>query len=156
MRAGRFEVRVDASFRSVIEACAGAPRRGQLGTWITPAVVDSYCELHARGFAHSVEAWRDERLVGGLYGVSIGRMFFGESMFARESDASKVALAHLAAILRRARFPLIDCQQHTLHLASLGARQIRRAEFAKHLGALVNCAAPEGAWQPLPPADVLE
>jgi leucyl/phenylalanyl-tRNA--protein transferase len=119
-------------------------------------VVDSYCELHARGYAHSVETWRDGLLVGGLYGVSIGRMFFGESMFARESDASKVALVHLAAILRRARCPLIDCQQHTPHLASLGARQIRRAEFAKRLGALVNCAAPEGAWQPASPADVLE
>jgi leucyl/phenylalanyl-tRNA--protein transferase len=156
VRSGRFEVRVDASFRSVIDACAAAPRRGQLGTWITPAVVDSYCALHARGHAHSIETWRDGTLVGGLYGVAIGRMFFGESMFARESDASKVALVHLSAILRRARCPMIDCQQHTLHLASLGARQIPRAEFAKLLRALVNSATPERTWQPVTPADALE
>jgi leucyl/phenylalanyl-tRNA---protein transferase len=142
----RWEVRVDSAFRSVIEACALTPRRGQGGTWITPAIVDAYSELHARGYAHSVESWSDGVLVGGLYGVAIGRMFFGESMFAHEADASKVALVHLVAMLRARGFPLIDCQQETAHLASLGARPIRRREFAKRIAALVHSVAPDGPW----------
>ena len=130
-------------------------RPGQSGTWITEGIVDAYCELHARGFAHSVEAWRDDRLVGGLYGVSIGRMFFGESMYADEADASKVALVHLAGMLRARNFPLIDCQQETAHLARFGARPIPRKEFADHLAALVNSPAPDSAWVPLPVSEVL-
>ncbi len=110
----------------MIEACADVRRPGQFGTWITPAIVEAYTALHERGNAHSVEAWRDGRLVGGLYGVAIGRMFFGESMFTREPDASKIALVHLVEILRALGFPLIDCQQETVHLASFGARPIPR------------------------------
>jgi leucyl/phenylalanyl-tRNA--protein transferase len=156
IRQRKFEVRVDTAFRTVMEYCSTTPREGQNGTWITPELVDAYCGLHERGCAHSVEAWRGEALVGGLYGVSIGRMFFGESMFALETDASKVALAHLVAMVRRAGMPLIDCQQETGHLASLGARPIPRAEFADRLGALVNSPAPPDAWVPLPPSCVLE
>ena len=144
-----FEIRVDTAFRTVIESCAVVPRSGQDGTWITPAVVDAYCALHARGFAHSVEAWRGGELAGGLYGVAIGRMFFGESMFARATDASKVALVHLVGILRERGMPLVDCQQETRHLASFGARPIARREFAERVAALVNCAAPEGPWRPV-------
>jgi leucyl/phenylalanyl-tRNA---protein transferase len=142
----RWEIRVDSAFRGVIEACALIPRRGQLGTWITREIIDAYSELHARGYAHSVETWSGGELVGGLYGVAIGRMFFGESMFADETDASKVALVHLVAILRARGAPLIDCQQETEHLASLGARPIPRREFAKRIAALVNSVAPDGPW----------
>jgi len=150
-----FEIRVDSAFRATLSACAAVPRRGQEGTWITPAIADAYSALHARGLAHSVEAWRDGQLVGGLYGVSIGRMFYGESMFARETDASKVALAHLVALARSRGMPLIDCQQETGHLASFGARPVARREFARQVAALVNCAAPEDPWRALPVEDVL-
>jgi leucyl/phenylalanyl-tRNA--protein transferase len=156
IRRRRFEIRVDGAFRRVMEGCSSTPRPGQMGTWITPDLVEAYCALHKQGYAHSVEAWREDELVGGLYGVSIGRMFFGESMFARESDASKVALAYLVGMARRAGMPLIDCQQETAHLASLGARPIPRAEFAKRLAALVNCSAPADAWALVPPPGVLE
>ncbi len=155
VRQGRFEIRVDSAFRRVMEACAAVPRTGQGGTWITPSMIDAYCELHARGCAHSVEAWRDGRLAGGLYGVTLGRMFFGESMFARATDASKVALVHLVAMLRAGTFPLIDCQQETAHLASFGARPIPRRVFAERLAALVNSAAPQGTWTPLAASEVL-
>lgn len=151
----RWEIRVDTAFRAVIEACASAHRRGQAGTWITPAVIDAYTVLHERGNAHSVEAWRDGKLVGGLYGVAIGRMFFGESMFAREADASKVALAHLIALLRARAFPLVDCQQETEHLASLGARPIRRRAFADLVAGLVHSNASGDPWVPVPASDVL-
>ena len=140
------EIRVDTAFRSVIEACAKARRRGQNGTWITPAVIDAYVALHEQGNAHSVESWRDGRLVGGLYGVAIGRMFFGESMFADEPDASKVALVHLAGMLRERGYPLIDCQQETAHLASFGARPISRREFAHRVAALVHSNQPDSPW----------
>lgn len=151
----RFEIRVDTGFRKVIEACAMVPRPGQLGTWITPSIIDAYAELHAQGYARSVEAWRAGRLVGGLYGVAIGRMFYGESMFAHEPDASKVALVHLVAMLRTHGFPMIDCQQETAHLASFGARAIPRRAFAERLPALVHCPAPEGTWVPVSASDVL-
>ena len=108
VRQRRFEIRIDSAFRSVVEACAEAPRPNQGGTWITPAVIAAYSALHARGYAHSIEAWREGRLAGGLYGVAIGQMFFGESMFAREKDASKVALAHLVARLRPNGVPIND------------------------------------------------
>lgn len=151
----RFEVRADAAFGEVIAGCAEMPRPGQLGTWITPAVVAAYTELHRRGHAHSVEAWRDGRLVGGLYGVAIGRMFFGESMFAREPDASKVALVALVAMLRARGMPLVDCQAETPHLASFGARPIPRARFAKLVAGLVNSPAPVNPWEPPLPPDLL-
>ena len=128
IRSRRFRITADTAFPSVIAACA-EPRPDQDGTWITRAVFDAYCALAAIGVAHSIESWEGDTLVGGVYGVALGRMFFGESMFARRSDASKVALVHLVRQLRRWSFPLIDCQMSTAHLASLGARTVSRAEF---------------------------
>jgi leucyl/phenylalanyl-tRNA--protein transferase len=128
IRSGRFRVTADMAFPQVMAACA-EPRPDQDGTWITRDVFEAYCALAALGVAHSIETWQDDALVGGLYGVAIGRMFFGESMFARRSDASKVALVHGVRQLHRWGFPLIDCQMSTAHLASLGARTISRAEF---------------------------
>ena len=141
LQSRKFEIRVDTAFDAVMQGCA-APREAQDGTWITDAVRQGYGALFERGYAHSVEAWRDNMLVGGLYGVAIGRMFFGESMFARESEASKVALAHLVAQLRKWDFPIIDCQQQTIHLASLGARPISRSTFADALARLVHFEYP--------------
>jgi leucyl/phenylalanyl-tRNA--protein transferase len=126
-------IRFDHDCRAVIEACAHAPREGQDGTWIVPAVVEAYSEWHAAGRVHSVETWIDGVLAGGLYFVSIGRMVFGESMFARRSDASKIALAALVAACRARGVTLVDCQQNTAHLASLGAREITRDAFEAHL-----------------------
>jgi leucyl/phenylalanyl-tRNA---protein transferase len=151
----RWEIRADTAFRAVISACASALRPGQMGTWITPEIIDAYTALHECGNAHSVEAWRDGKRVGGLYGVAIGRMFFGESMFSHEPDASKVALAHLIAILRARAFPLIDCQQETEHLASFGARPIPRSAFADLVAGLVHSGAPGDPWTPEPTSDVL-
>jgi leucyl/phenylalanyl-tRNA--protein transferase len=150
----RLQIRADTAFRAVIEACATVSRRGQAGTWITPAIIDAYVSLHNTGNAHSVEAWRDGVLVGGLYGVAIGRMFFGESMFAREPDASKIALVHLIAMLRERGFPLVDCQQETTHLASFGARPIARRAFAERVAALVHSVTPDGTWCPVSNVDL--
>jgi leucyl/phenylalanyl-tRNA--protein transferase len=148
-----FDVRIDTAFDAVIGACAEIPRGQGGGTWITEAMIDAYRRLHRLGYAHSVEAWRGDELAGGLYGLALGRMFFGESMFARQTDASKVALAALVALLRLRDVPLIDCQQETRHLASLGARPIPRARFARHLDELIHSiAAPEG-WRPGPISD---
>jgi leucyl/phenylalanyl-tRNA--protein transferase len=141
----KFEIRVDTAFQQVISECS-LPRRGHYGTWIMPEMINAYTQLHALGHAHSVEAWRDGVLVGGLYGVSLGRMFFGESMFAHESDASKVSLVHLVAMLKERAMPMIDCQQDTEHLARLGARPIARRVFAKALDRLVNCSEPDRPW----------
>jgi len=154
LRARRFQIRVDSRFREVMLACATVSRPGQYGTWITSSVIDAYCALHQRGLAHSVEAWMEGKLAGGLYGVAIGRMFFGESMFARETDASKVALANLVAILRLRNMPMIDCQQETAHLATFGARPIPRRMFAERLAALIHSEEVSGPWLP-PPVDVL-
>jgi leucyl/phenylalanyl-tRNA---protein transferase len=142
-----FDVGIDTSFRAVIEACASAPRDGQRGTWITPEMVDAYCELHRLGFAHSVESWRDGVLCGGLYGLALDRMFFGESMFAHETDASKVALVELVAFLQRQGVSLIDCQQETAHLRSFGARPMARVTFAAHLVELIHSTEPVAAWR---------
>lgn len=146
LRTGEYEVRVDTACAQVIRACAG-PRRDQDGTWITDEIDSAYLALHRRGYVHSVETWVDGRLVGGLYGVALGRVFFGESMFASETDASKVALAHLVGILREQDVPMIDCQQETPHLASLGARPISRARFAGLLAELIHSAAPPAGWR---------
>jgi leucyl/phenylalanyl-tRNA--protein transferase len=146
VRRGEFELRVDNAFGDVIEHCASSMRAGQTGTWITPAIIDAYTALHASGHAHSVESWRDGELVGGLYGIALGRVFFGESMFALETDASKVALVGLVALLRRLGVSLIDCQQETVHLASLGARPIARRAFAAHLAELIHSTAPPTGW----------
>lgn len=146
LRDGRFEIRVDTAFDEVMDACA-EPRDGQAGTWITESMQRAYGRLHRMGYAHSVEAWREERLVGGLYGVALGRVFFGESMFARETDASKVALAHLVALATEQGVPIIDCQQQTAHLASLGARPIPREEFAGLLRELIHSTSPPSGWR---------
>ncbi len=135
---GQFEVRTDSALEQVMRACA-APRKGEIGTWIVEEMIAAYCELYRQGYAHSVEVWMEGELVGGLYGVAIGRMFYGESMFSRRSDASKIALAHLARQLERWNFGMIDCQMHTPHLASLGAREIPRDEFIARLQELINC-----------------
>jgi leucyl/phenylalanyl-tRNA---protein transferase len=136
-----YETRINGAFAEVIAACAG-PRHGTAGTWITREMRDAYLLLHRRGLAHSFETWRDGRLVGGLYGVALGRMFFGESMFTRETDASKVALARLVKECVDRHVPLIDCQMPSPHLATLGSRSIPRVEFESRLGDLVNSRVP--------------
>ena len=123
------EVRIDSAFDRVIAACAGTPRAGQGGTWIVADMVQAYCRWHAQGRVHSVETWVGGELVGGLYGVGLGRMFFGESMFSHRSDASKIAFAALVCFCREHGITLIDCQQRTGHLASLGGREVPRSEF---------------------------
>ena len=128
------ELRVDTATRRVIEACASTPRGGEAGTWIVAEMIDAYAAWHAEGRVHSFETWTDGELVGGLYGVCLGRMFFGESMFAHRTDASKVALAALVAFCRTHGIATIDCQQRTAHLASFGGREIARAEFQRRLG----------------------
>ncbi len=143
---GHYEIRTDSAFRRVMEGCA-APRPGQGGTWISPTIVAAYSRLHQLGHAHSVETWIDGELAGGLYGVAIGRAFFGESMFARVSGASKIAFVHLVRQLQRWGFGIIDCQMSTPHLASLGAREIPRAEFGRRLAELVNCPGIVGRWR---------
>ncbi|MDD5471030.1 MAG: leucyl/phenylalanyl-tRNA--protein transferase [Sideroxydans sp.] len=137
LRRGAYQLHTDSAFEQVMRACA-APRDGQDGTWIQEEMVQAYCELHRQGYAHSVETWMDDELVGGLYGIAIGRMFYGESMFSRRTDASKIALAHLCAQLQRWDFGMIDCQMNTPHLASLGAREIPRKEFLSRLQELIN------------------
>jgi leucyl/phenylalanyl-tRNA---protein transferase len=132
------EVHVDRAFGRVIRACASVPRDGQAGTWIVPEMVDAYCTWHALGRVHSFETWVDGELVGGLYGVSLGRMFFGESMFALRTDASKIALAALVSFCRANAVPMIDCQQRTHHLLSLGGAEMSRAEFERRLLPLLS------------------
>jgi leucyl/phenylalanyl-tRNA--protein transferase len=132
------ELRFDSAFVPVIEACADAPRVGQDGTWIVPEMIAAYSAWHRAGRSHSVETWIDGRLAGGLYFVAIGRMVFGESMFSRRNDASKIALAALVCACREFDVPLIDCQQNTGHLASLGAREVSRATFLRHLGTVLQ------------------
>ncbi len=146
------QVKFDSAFVRVIEACASVPRDGQPGTWIVPEMIAAYTELHRAGHAHSVEVWMDGELAGGLYCVNLGRMVFGESMFARRTDASKIALAALVAFCRAQGIGMIDCQQNTSHLASLGAAEIPRTDFAAHLQAHAPLAAPRwvfdaACWQ---------
>jgi leucyl/phenylalanyl-tRNA--protein transferase len=129
----RCEIRVDHDFRAVIRHCAHTQRKGQPGTWIVEEMISAYEALYDAGFAHSFETWSDGQLVGGLYCVSIGNTLFGESMFALQTDASKIALAALVAFARTHGLPWIDCQQNTRHLASLGAREMARSEFLKQV-----------------------
>lgn len=138
---GRVEVWVDTAFDQVLAACA-APRDGQPGTWITPVMQQAYRQWHLAGTTHSVETWIDGRLAGGLYGVSLGAMFFGESMFTRATDASKIALAYLVTFLARHGVQWIDCQQQTRHLASLGAAPVSRTDFATHIAQAQRQPAP--------------
>ena len=144
---GIYDIRFDTAFRRVMEECA-MPRDGQQGTWIVAPMIEAYTRLHELGFAHSVESWRDGELVGGLYGMSLGRVFFGESMFARATDASKAALVALVERLRRADCRVIDCQQATGHLASLGAREIPRAAFAQLLRESIQYPLSGERWSP--------
>ena len=137
----RFTVTVDTVFAAVLDECA-APRLDEGGTWLTPAMKSAYLALHEQGLAHSIEVWMDGALAGGVYGVGLGRMFFGESMFSRRTDGSKIALAYLAAQLDRWGFPWIDCQLETDHLVSLGAIAVPRGEFVAGVARLVNEPAP--------------
>lgn len=132
------ELRVDSAFTAVMQGCANTPREGQNGTWILPEMQLAYKALHVEGYAHSFETWVNGQLMGGLYGVSLGRMFFGESMFARQTDASKIALAALVCFCRAHEIDVIDCQQETAHLASMGARPVSRAQFESHLRAVID------------------
>lgn len=138
LRKNLFDYRVDTAFPEVIRACAEIPRPGQDGTWITEDLVAGYCKLQKMGFAHSFEAWQDDRLVGGFYGVSLGKCFFGESMFARVPDASKCTFATFARRMFDAGVPWIDCQVHTAHLARFGAREIPRTQYLKLLRAALE------------------
>lgn len=140
-----YEVRVDTAFSQIVSHCSG-PRRGEPGTWLGPQMRRAYLALHRAGYAHSFETWRGDDLVGGLYGVAIGRMFYGESMFSRATDASKVALVKLVSFLKAKGFPMIDCQMRTPLLESLGAREIPRREFLRKLAALVNYPEHPGRW----------
>ncbi|WP_431276662.1 leucyl/phenylalanyl-tRNA--protein transferase [Variovorax ureilyticus] len=145
----RCEIRIDHAFESVISRCSQSPRPGQTGTWILPDMVRAYTALHRAGHAHSVEAWIDDELVGGLYCVAIGRAVFGESMFARRTDASKIALAALVCFCRRHGISMIDCQQNTAHLASLGAREMPRASFVSHVADARRITGPVWRFEPV-------
>jgi leucyl/phenylalanyl-tRNA--protein transferase len=151
MRAQPFTLRIDTAFEEVIRACSEVPRPDQDGTWITVEMIEAYIALHELGFAHSVEAWDPrgddgERLVGGLYGVSLGRAFFGESMFALESDASKIAFVAFARQLDSWNFDFIDCQVETSHLTRFGAREWPRSQFLDALHAALEADTRRGPW----------
>mgnify|MGYP006268523511 CR=1 FL=1 len=140
-----WEIRVDSAFADVIRACANSPRKGQEGTWITTEIQESYQALHQQGIAHSIETWYQDKLVGGLYGVNLGEMFFGESMFSSASNASKIALAALTAMCINVGIPLIDCQQQTQHLTSMGGQLIDKSQFIQTIKGLVKKISPK--WQ---------
>jgi leucyl/phenylalanyl-tRNA--protein transferase len=145
----RCEIRIDHAFETVIARCSQAPRPGQSGTWIVPEMVRAYTALHRAGHAHSVETWIDGELVGGLYCVAIGHAVFGESMFARRPDASKIALAALVCLCRRYGISRIDCQQNTAHLASLGAHEMPRARFVAHVAQACRIPVPGWRFEPV-------
>jgi leucyl/phenylalanyl-tRNA--protein transferase len=147
LRKGTYRVTLDTAFRRVIEACASTPRPEQAGTWITGEMMDAYEALHRIGLAHSAEAWSGDELLGGLYGVSLGAAFFGESMFAHASDASKVAFVTLAAQLSRWSIGLIDCQVHTDHLARFGAQEWPRARYLEALRRALREPTRQGRWE---------
>lgn len=149
LQQGRLDIRIDHDFSRVIRACAGQARAGQQGTWIVPAMVDAYLAWHAAGDVHSVETWIDGQLAGGLYGVNLGRAFFGESMFTHQPDASKIALAALVAFCRVHGIAHIDCQQNTAHLAFMGAREMPRAVFARKVNEVMGQNAPTWRFEPL-------
>jgi len=146
LRARQYEVRFDSDFAAVIDACAATPRPGQDGTWISRDMMDAYLRLHELGWAHSVEVYIESNLTGGLYGLGIGRMFYGESMFSRRSNASKIAFAHLVAYLLAHDFAMVDCQMRTEHLASLGGREIPRDDFLARLQQLIRPEQRRGRW----------
>ena len=146
LKSGHYEIRLDSDFAGVINRCAHTERPGQPGTWITPEMRLAYQQLHELGWAHTVETWQDGVLTGGLYGLAIGRMFYGESMFSLRTDASKIAAAHLARFLEHQEFGMVDCQMRTDHLASLGAREIPRAVFLEHMLRLCQVPATPARW----------
>jgi leucyl/phenylalanyl-tRNA---protein transferase len=146
LRARQYEVRFDSDFAAVIGACAATPRPGQDGTWISRDMMNAYIRLHELGWAHSVEVYTEGNLTGGLYGLGIGRMFYGESMFSRRSNASKIAFAHLVRYLLAHDFGMVDCQMRTEHLASLGGREIPRDEFLARLQRLIRPEQRRGRW----------
>lgn len=146
IRRGTFEVRFDTDFEGVMTACSQAPREGQDGTWITEEMIEAYTVLHHLGYAHSVECWQDDQLVGGLYGISLGKAFFGESMFHHVSDASKVAYYHLCQKSQELGITLIDCQMHTDHLESLGAFEIPRKSYLEFIKTNNTFPTISGAW----------
>lgn len=143
---GEFQVTFDQEFEAVIGACARSPRPQGEGTWLVWDMIEAYCELHEHGLAHSVEAWKDGRLVGGLYGVALGRAFFGESMFHKESGASKTAFVTLCRVLARWGFDFVDCQQVTPHMTALGAVPTPRREFLSRLRAAIDHPTRKGSW----------
>lgn len=145
LRRADYHVTMDRAFREVLDGCA-APRRDETGTWLVPAMIEAYLRLFEAGAAHSIEVWLNGRLAGGLYGVALGRMFFGESMFSRAPDVSKIALVALATQLARWRFPIIDCQMQTAHLASLGAYDVPRARFVRLVHRLTSAAGVPAPW----------
>jgi leucyl/phenylalanyl-tRNA--protein transferase len=147
LRKRPYEIRLDTAFDAVIDACARVPRPDQDGTWITDGMLDCYKTLHRRGFAHSAEAWLDGQLVRGLYGIGVGKLFCGESMFAKANDASKIAFVHLAQQLRRWGYPLIDCQMTTDHLSRFGAREVARSRFLADVHTLGMRPGEVGAWR---------
>jgi leucyl/phenylalanyl-tRNA---protein transferase len=146
LKKSHWQIRVDTVFDEVIMQCATLPRKGQGGTWIHPEMIAAYCHLHRQGHAHSVEVFSGEKLIGGIYGVAIGRMFFGESMFSVESGASKVALAGLGKILHSWSWPLLDAQVENPHLQSMGAVFKPRGEFVEELARLCSLAEMPGLW----------
>ena len=146
IKRGVFTLSFDRAFDRVIRECARVPRGHQKGTWIVSEMIEAYCNLHDSGFAHSVEAWAGDHLAGGLYGVSLGRCFFGESMFTRVSNASKVALVALVQHLQSLDFALIDCQITTDHLLRFGAREISRSRYLRELEASLNAPTMRGKW----------
>ena len=147
IRSGKFTVTLDTDFAGVIRGCAAVPRDADNGTWIVPDMIEGYERLHAAGHAHSVEAWQNGELVGGAYGVAIGKAFFGESMFHRVTDASKVAFVTLCRFLDRHEFRFIDCQQATGHLLRFGATPVRRNEFLRRLEAAREEEGMVGKWE---------
>lgn len=143
---GLYDIRFDTAFEQVVRACRTTYRPNQDGTWVTPEMVEAYCRLHELGFAHSIEAWADGELAGGLYGLSLGGVFFGESMFARRSDASKVAFVYLVQQLQTWTFQLIDCQVYTEHLERFGAQEWPRSRFLRVLDRALRMPTRRGRW----------
>jgi leucyl/phenylalanyl-tRNA--protein transferase len=146
IRNREYEVRLDSAFSEVMRGCAQA-RQGQSGTWITPVMIEAYTQLHNMGVAHSAETWVDGKLAGGLYGLALGRMFYGESMFTEVNDASKIAFVHLVWQLKRWGFGMIDCQMKTAHLATFGATEIPRTDFMRRVSNLIQYSPAPISWQ---------
>lgn len=146
INSGKFSITMDREFKQVIEACKSNPRRMDQDTWITGDMVNAYCRLHEMGIAHSVEVWQESKLVGGLYGLAVGNIFSGESMFSTVSNASKYGFIKLIAILINTGFNLIDCQVYTNHLASMGAREIPQEQYLKHLGFAIKTTEKPLKW----------